>query len=145
MENTLLKQINSIIIRIAFILFPTIITTYSRAQNVNTLIITGDEIRNQIFRKTPLAQDYHFSFNYQFSEFKLHTADDKTLYYLLFPATKAKGVVLYLHGSIGAANVWGEIAPIYTKIGYDFCLLDYRGYGKSGGTVTNQEQLYDDV
>lgn len=117
-----------------------------RGQHTDTLVITGDEIRQQIFPVTPLAPDYNFDFSYPFSEITIHTPDSIDLNGLLFPASsKPKGVILYLHGSNGAADVWGKIAPIYTDLGYDFFLLDYRGYGKSEGHVESEEELCRDV
>lgn len=115
------------------------------AQSVDTLKMTGKEIGPQIFPQTPLPSDYNFNFNYSFKEIKLRTADSINLCALLFPSPKAKGVILYLHGSNGAADVWGKIAPIYTHLGYDFFLLDYRGYGKSDGKVADEQQVYKDA
>lgn len=40
----------------------------------------------------------------------------------------------------------GEIiADTYLECGYDVFMLDYRGYGKSGGNITNEEQIHSDV
>ncbi|MFC6100303.1 alpha/beta hydrolase [Olivibacter domesticus] len=111
------------------------------AQSVDTLKMTGRELGSQIFSQTPLPSDYNFNFNYSFKEIKLRTADSINLCALLFPSPKAKDVILYLHGSNGAADVWGKIAPVYTSIGYDFFLLDYRGYGKSEGKVVDEQQV----
>lgn len=115
------------------------------AQSVDTLKITGKEIGSQIFPQTPLPADYHFKFNHSFTEIKLQAADGINLSALLFPSPKAKEVILYLHGSNGAADVWGKIAPVYTSIGYDFFLLDYRGYGKSEGKVVDERQVCKDA
>jgi len=115
------------------------------AQGVDTLKMTGRELGSQIFPQTPLPSNYDFNFNYSFKEIKLRTADNINLCALLFPSHKAKDVILYLHGSNGAADVWGKIAPTYTSIGYDFFLLDYRGYGKSEGKVVDEQQVYKDA
>ena len=39
----------------------------------------------------------------------------------------------------------GALFATYTALYYRVFLLDYRGYGKSGGTITNQVQLLADV
>jgi len=116
-----------------------------QAQESDISVINGTEIKRQVFPKTSLRSDYIFEFNYPFKEIKLRTSDGINLQTLIFFSMKSKGVILYLHGSNGAADVWGKIAPIYTKCGYDFCLLDYRGYGKSEGEVVSEEQLCRDV
>jgi uncharacterized protein len=53
--------------------------------------------------------------------------------------------VFYLHGNGGALDSWGAVAPLYTALGYDVFLLDYRGYGKSQGRLESEEQLKSDV
>ncbi len=37
------------------------------------------------------------------------------------------------------------VAPTYTALHYDFFITDYRGYGKSTGAITSEQQLYDDA
>jgi uncharacterized protein len=119
----------------------TILSLVCKAQETDSLAMTGREIGSQIFPQTPLPSDYDFNFNYSFKEIKLRTADSINLCALLFPSPKAKGVILYLHGSNGAVDIWGKTAPVYTSIGYDFFLLDYRGYGKSEGKVVDEQQV----
>ena len=53
--------------------------------------------------------------------------------------------MFYLHGNGGALNTWGDIAGIYTSLNYDIFILDYRGYGKSEGSIYSEEQFYKDV
>lgn len=122
-----------------------ILSLVSKAQETDSLLMNGDDIREQIFPQSTLPSGYNFNFNYSFKEIKLRTADSINLCALLFPSHKAKGVILYLHGSNGAADVWGKIAPVYTRLGYDFFLLDYRGYGKSEGKVADEQQICKDA
>ena len=59
---------------------------------------------------------------------------------------KAKnGAVIFFHGNAGNLQGWGKYARYFTDLGYDFYLFDYRGYGKSGGKIGSQEQLYADA
>lgn len=58
---------------------------------------------------------------------------------------KPKGVIIYLHGNGGALDTWVSATPLYAQLGYDVIMPDYRGYGKSEGAVTHEQQLYDDV
>ena len=63
---------------------------------------------------------------------------------LHFKAQAPKGVVFYLHGNAGSLRNWGEIADIYTQHHYDFFIFDYRGFGKSEGRISSQQQLFED-
>jgi pimeloyl-ACP methyl ester carboxylesterase len=60
----------------------------------------------------------------------------------LFAADSSKGVILYLHGNTDAIDKWGWVAKTYTALNYDVFMPDYRGYGKSGGNIKNEAQLY---
>ena len=98
-----------------------------------------------IFFPQKLAKDYRFTFNQPFEELNIPVDDKTKLHGLLFKADSAKGVVFYLHGNGGALDSWGEVARTYTNLNYDVFLLDYRGYGKSEGSISGQKQLFNDV
>lgn len=98
-----------------------------------------------IFFPEKLDKNYTFRFNQPFEELHIKTSDQKSLSGLLFKADSSKGLIFYLHGNAGALNSWGEVAKTYTNLNYDVFLMDYRGYGKSEGKITSQEQIFDDV
>ena len=98
-----------------------------------------------LFVPQKLKADYAFSFPDRFAEHNITTADGTVLSGLLFRADSARGLIFYLHGNAGALHTWGEIAGVYTALGYDLYMLDYRGYGKSGGSIASEAQLYSDV
>ena len=98
-----------------------------------------------IFYPQKLPQNFQFDFKQPFEEFQILTNDNKKLNALLFRSEKPKGVVFYLHGNAGCLASWGDVAKTYTALNYDVFLLDYRGYGKSEGRITSQQQLFDDV
>jgi pimeloyl-ACP methyl ester carboxylesterase len=54
-------------------------------------------------------------------------------------------LIFYLHGNAGSLASWGEVAKTYTDLNYDVFMLDYRGYGKSEGSITSPSQLFNDV
>lgn len=64
---------------------------------------------------------------------------------MLFKADSSKGLIFYLHGNAGSLRSWGRVAAAYTGMNYDVFILDYRGYGKSEGTISSEEQFYGDV
>ena len=98
-----------------------------------------------LFAPTRLPAGYQFHFPGQFEERWTTAADGTRLHGLLFKTPNAKGLIFYLHGNGGALDSWGDAAATYTALGYNVFLPDYRGYGKSGGTITNQAQLLADV
>ena len=98
-----------------------------------------------IFRPVKLAKEYKFRYAFDFEELNISSFDGIKLNGLLFKAKDPKGLVFYLHGNYGALNDWGGISTVYTNLGYDFFILDYRGFGKSEGSIDNEEQFYKDV
>lgn len=98
-----------------------------------------------IFDSSKLTKDFKFKFNQEFEEINVKSFDDKKLNGLLFKAKDPKGIVFYLHGNSGALDSWGDIASVYTDLGYDIFILDYRGYGKSEGKIESEEQVFKDI
>ena len=98
-----------------------------------------------LFGPTVLPAGYRFRFPGRFEERWATAADGTRLHGLLFKTSESKGLVFYLHGNGGALDSWGEVAATYTALHYDVFLLDYRGYGKSGGIISNQGQMLADV
>lgn len=100
---------------------------------------------NLIFKTFSLPKNYVFNFEKDFEEINITTKDGKKINSLLFKTKNPKGLVFYLHGNSGALDTWGNIASTYTLWGYDFFILDYRGFGKSEGKIENQKQFLDDI
>lgn len=98
-----------------------------------------------IFLPDRINADYRFPFPQPFREIFLKASDDKLLHGLYFATTESKGVILYLHGNAGALDSWGSVASTYLSLGYDVMVVDYRGYGKSQGTIASESQLLEDV
>jgi pimeloyl-ACP methyl ester carboxylesterase len=100
---------------------------------------------NIIFLPQKLSKEHQFRFAQPFEERYVKSSDRKLLHGLLFKSDNSKGLIFYLHGNAGSLDGWGEVADVYTALGYDIFLLDYRGYGKSEGELQNEQQLYEDV
>ncbi|MDB5012280.1 MAG: hydrolase with alpha/beta fold [Daejeonella sp.] len=98
-----------------------------------------------IFFPQKLDKTFQFQFDEQFEEKSIKLTDGTILNGLLFKAKNSRGLIFYLHGNAGSLNSWGHVAKTYTDLNYDVFLLDYRGYGKSEGSISGQEQLYEDV
>ncbi|WP_281232210.1 alpha/beta hydrolase [Flavobacterium gelatinilyticum] len=98
-----------------------------------------------VFHSARLPKDYKFDYQHKFEELNIRSFDGSLLNGLLFKAENSKGLVFYLHGNAGTLETWGKIASIYTSLGYDIFIMDYRSFGKSEGEIENEEQLTQDV
>ena len=98
-----------------------------------------------LFHPSKLPENYTFNFNQKFEEVNLKTSDGVNLHCLHFRVKDSKGVVLFLHGNGGDLSDWGHGAALYTENGYDVFYLDYRGYGKSSGNISSEQQLVEDT
>ncbi|MEP6751086.1 MAG: alpha/beta fold hydrolase [Bacteroidota bacterium] len=98
-----------------------------------------------IFFPQKLSLNYTFHFDQKFEELFFKTEDNISLHGILFKADSSKGLIVYLHGNAGSLQSWGQIAKTYTDLQYDLFMLDYRGYGKSEGSISNEKQFYNDV
>jgi len=68
-----------------------------------------------------------------FEEVRL-AADGATLHGWWVPATAARGAVLILHGNAGNISHRLEYLTMFNRLGYAVLIIDYRGYGRSSGT-----------
>lgn len=98
-----------------------------------------------LFPASSLPSGYVFRLPGRFEEKIIMASDGTALHGLLFKADSSKGLVFYLHGNGGNVNQWGRMAQVYTDLHYDVFFLDYRGYGKSAGHMSNEAQLLSDV
>jgi pimeloyl-ACP methyl ester carboxylesterase len=56
-------------------------------------------------------------------------------------SVKPKGVVLYFHGNRKNISWYAKYVPDFTKNGYEVWMIDYPGFGKSTGPLT-EDRLY---
>ncbi len=90
-----------------------------------------------LFHPYPIAQDFRYDFPGRYDEFRIHLADGSDLDALHFYTdTPAKGVVIFFHGNGEALDRAGRKAGYFTARGYDCMMVDYSGYGKSTGTIS---------
>ena len=90
-----------------------------------------------LFHPYRLAPDYKYDFPGRYTEFTLTLADGSNLDALHFYAdTPARGIVIYFHGNAEALDHSGKKAKQFTSRGYDCLMVDYAGYGKSTGKIS---------
>lgn len=98
-----------------------------------------------IFYPQTLPKDFSFDYYRNFEERFVAMKDGVRLHALLFKAEDPKGVIFYLHGNAGSLEGWGSVAETFTANNYNVFIPDYRGYGKSEGSITSEAQLYEDM
>lgn len=74
----------------------------------------------------------------------LHTADAEKLHGWWVPARAARGAALIFHGNAGNISHRTDYLTMFNRLGYAVLIIDYRGYGKSTGTPS-EEGTYRDA
>ncbi len=80
----------------------------------------------------------------EYEDVSLHTADGVKLHGWWVPAQNARGTVLLAHGNAGNISHRIDYLTMFNRLGYSVLLFDYRGYGKSGGSPS-EEGTYRDA
>lgn len=103
--------------------------------------------RAMIFFPEPLPRGFSFVTlpRWGGEELFLTAQDGVEIHALYFPAQQGKRFAfLYLHGNAGSLADWQFVAEDLLRFGPALLILDYRGYGKSQGEIT-EEGLYRDA
>jgi len=97
-----------------------------------------------LFRPTPLAAAHAFALDADVHERWIDVPGARlNALHLQLPAPD--GVVFFLHGNAGNLESWFVNTALYRSMNVDLVMIDYRGYGKSGGRIESEAQLHADV
>ena len=97
-----------------------------------------------MFFPTPLPIDHQFVFDAPFEEVTI-SVDGAEISALHFRQPSPRGLVFFLHGNGGNLESWASDIDYYQRVNYDLFIFDYRGYGKSTGSIQSETQLHGDV
>ncbi len=97
-----------------------------------------------IFQGSWLSADHQFNLNVPFEERSI-VVDGAKLSGIRLTQEDPLGLIFFLHGNAGNLESWTSGADYYQRVNYDMFMFDYRGYGKSTGSVSNEAQLHSDV
>jgi fermentation-respiration switch protein FrsA (DUF1100 family) len=81
---------------------------------------------------------------YAYQDVSVTTADGVSLHGWYIPHPQAQRVVLFFHGNAGNISHRGDSIAIFHRLGLNVFIFDYRGYGRSDGTPSEQG-LYRDA
>jgi alpha-beta hydrolase superfamily lysophospholipase len=96
------------------------------------------------FRPERLPHWFKYKYSFPFDEVNFTMEDGGTVNGIHFKVPNAKGVVFYIKGNSRSIKGWGKFAKDFVGKGFDFFIIDYRGFGKSTGKRTEQI-LYADL
>ncbi|MEZ4942907.1 MAG: alpha/beta hydrolase [Saprospiraceae bacterium] len=96
------------------------------------------------FRPERLPHWFTYQYPFPFTEVDFEMEDGGTVNALHFRVPNSKGVVFYIKGNSRSIKGWGKFAKDFVGKGYDFFILDFRGFGKSRGRRT-ENILYSDL
>ncbi len=68
---------------------------------------------------------------------------DISVSYAFYAGDKKYPNILFFHGNGEIASDYQAIGPIYNKVGLNLLVVDYRGYGRSGGKPTLSHMVKD--
>mgnify|MGYP001825542246 CR=1 FL=1 len=68
-----------------------------------------------------------------YEDVRIDTRDGERLHGWFVPAAEARGTLLFFHGNAGNISHRLESITIFTRLGLDVLIIDYRGYGQSTG------------
>lgn len=86
----------------------------------------------------------HFRFDYPepFDEVLIPYGDRQYINGIHFRVSSPKGLVLYFKGNTRSIKGWSRFRRDFLRLGYDFFLFDYPGFGKSSGRA-GQQLIFD--
>jgi fermentation-respiration switch protein FrsA (DUF1100 family) len=83
-------------------------------------------------------------FGLRYEDIQLQTSDGISLHGWYIPALQPRGAVLFLHGNAGNISHRLDSVLMFHRLGYSTLIFDYRGYGNSGGSPS-EEGTYRDA
>ncbi|HMK26771.1 MAG TPA: alpha/beta fold hydrolase [Chitinophagaceae bacterium] len=96
-----------------------------------------------LFHPVSLKRDHNYNFPEPHKDISIAINNKDTLNLVDFSATDSvtRGVVLYFHGNKRNISWYSKYIPYFTRKGYQVLMIDYPGFGKSTGKLT-EEKLY---
>lgn len=97
-----------------------------------------------LFHPVTLKRDHNYNFREPHEDISIAMNKEDTLNLVRFFSTGhvKKGVVLYFHGNKKNISWYAKYPPYFTRHGYEVIIIDYPGFGKSTGKLT-EKVLYD--
>lgn len=97
-----------------------------------------------LFHPVTLKRNHNYNFPQPHKDISIPLNSKDTLNLVDFTSTSSatRGIVLYFHGNKKNISWYAKYIPYFTRHGYEVLMIDYPGYGKSTGKLTEQK-LYE--
>ncbi len=95
------------------------------------------------FRPELLSKAFQYRYPFPFEELNFEMEDGGAINCIYFKVPNSRGIVYYLKGNSKSIKGWGKFAKDFVSNGYDFFMMDYRGFGKSRGKRSEQTLFND--
>ena len=82
-------------------------------------------------------------YGFEYETVRVVTDDGITLHGWWLPCPGARATVLFFHGNAGNVSYWIEATLCYRQRGWNVLLVDYRGYGLSEGSPSEEGTCLD--
>ena len=96
-----------------------------------------------IFYPTRKLQASPADIGLDYESVTLSTSDNVTLHGWFIPAPEARGTLLFFHGNAGNISHRLDSLKIFHNLGLATFIIDYRGYGRSQGSISEQGTYLD--
>lgn len=97
-----------------------------------------------LFHPSVLAPHHEFTFGEDVHEVTIEVPGAH-LSALHLKRSDPRGIAVFFHGNGGSLDGWFEQHRLWRDANWDLLMIDYRGYGKSSGTIQSEEQLVADA
>lgn len=104
-----------------------------------------------LFHPEKLPDDYKFQSTVKYAEWNIPGKSGNLINALFFKSDSTKGVIIYFHGNAGSLHTWLTVADQFMFDHYDVVIMDYPGYGKSKGELSevnlfkDAQSVYDTI
>lgn len=96
-----------------------------------------------LFHPVTLNRQYSYNFPQPHKDLSIPLTKDDTISMVDFASTDTvtRGVVLYFHGNKRNISWYAKYIPYFTRHGYQVLMIDYPGFGKSTGKLTEKNSM----
>jgi len=110
------------------------------------LLMGRDGGHQYFYRPDPHINETPTALGIQYEDVSIQTKDDLELHAWHLKATRAsQGTVVYAHGNAGNLSYHYQHVAWLTQQGYDVLAFDYRGFGRSSGSISRKGVINDTV
>jgi fermentation-respiration switch protein FrsA (DUF1100 family) len=79
----------------------------------------------------------------EYESVSITTSDGVTIHGWFVPAQQGRGTILFFHGNAGNISHRLDSLKIFHDLGLSTLIIDYRGYGSSSGSLSEQGTYFD--